>query len=74
MNELILQVRDSKRGVLMRVQFHESEPSIGLHTDFDDVAVALKERDEVCLRGIRDEVADVNGSVEIGCLRCDTFV
>lgn len=43
-DELTLKLNDSHGGVLVRVELDESESSVGLHPNLDDVAVALRER------------------------------
>lgn len=58
-------VDDRVRSVLVRVELDESEPAVGLETDFDDVAETLEEGDQVGLGDEGDEVADVDGRV--GC-------
>lgn len=42
-NELALELDDSHGGVLVRVELDKGESSVGLHSDLDDVAVALAE-------------------------------
>lgn len=64
MHRVVLQVDDRLSGVLVRVEFDESETPIGLHTDLDDVPVSLEQRDEVGLGRVRDEVSDVDGRVK----------
>ena len=64
MHRVVLQVDDGLSGVLVCVEFDESETSVGLHTDLDDISVSLEKRDEVGLSGIWDKVADVDGRVE----------
>ena len=71
MNRVVLQVDDRLSGMLVRVQFDESEAPIGLHADLDDVPVSLEQRDEVGLGRVRDEVSDVDGRVECTGLASD---
>ena len=42
-DELSLKLNDGHGGVLVRVELDESESSVGLHPDLDDVAVALQQ-------------------------------
>ena len=74
MNELVLKLHNGQRGILVRVKLDESESSVGLHADLDNVAVALEQRDEVGLSSVRDEVANVYGRIVLGRLRDDLFV
>lgn len=60
--------------ILVSVEFDESEPSIRLHADFNDVAETLEEGDEIRLGSVGDEVADVDGRVEGGSLAEDRVV
>lgn len=69
-----LQVDNRHRRVLVRVEFDKGEPPVGLHADLDDVAEALEEGDDVGLRGVGDEVTDVDGRVERGSLNDDFVV
>lgn len=68
-----LELDDRACGVLVRVELDEREAAVGLHTDLDDVAEAGKERDEVRLSRVGDEVPDVDGRVVRGRLRNDDF-
>ena len=53
---------------MVGIQFDKSESSIGLHPDLGDVSIALEQRDEVGLGGVGDKIANVDCTVEIGCL------
>ena len=72
--ELVLQMSDGERRVLMCIKLDKGESPVGLHTNLDDVPVSLKEGDKIGLGGIGDEVANVNGSIEVWCLSCDGLV
>ena len=59
---------------MVGIKFDECESSIGLHSDFDDIAVSLEEWDKVGLSRIRNKVPDVDRGVEFGCLSADGLV
>jgi len=42
MDELILKMGDCERRVLVSIELHESESSVGLHADLNDIAVPLE--------------------------------
>jgi len=62
-DHLSLELDDSHRGVLVGVQFNESEASVGLHPDLGEIATRLEKRDEIGLGGVRCEVSDVDGAI-----------
>lgn len=47
MNELTLKLYNRHRSVLVRVEFHEGETAVRLHSDLDDVAVTLEDVDSI---------------------------
>jgi hypothetical protein len=65
---LILQMRDCHGGVVVTVEFNKCESSIGLHSNFDNITIALEKRDQVGLTDIRDEITNVDCRVEFGGL------
>lgn len=68
MHERILQPRNSKRSISMRVQLDKRKPPVRLHPDLDDIPITLEQGDEVRLRSVGDQVADIHCGVVLWCL------
>lgn len=65
---------DSQSSILVRVKLDKGKAPVGLHADFNDIAIALEKRNEVGLSGVRNKVADIDRSVEFGCLRSNSLI
>src|SRR6266851_8495022 len=74
MDHLSLKLDNGHSGVLMRVQFDESEAAISLHTYLRQISDRLEQRDQIRLSAVRDEIANVDGRVVRGCLLHDRLV
>jgi hypothetical protein len=74
MDHLSLKLDDSHCGVLVRVQLHKCETAISLHAYLRKISNRLEERDQIRLSAVRDEIANVDGSVVRGSLLHDCFV
>lgn len=59
---------DGQSGILVGVELDKRKASVGLHADFNNIAIALEKRNEIGLSGVGNEVADIDSSVELGCL------
>jgi len=51
------------------VHFDESKSTVGLETCFGDISKVLEERDQVRLRSVWSQVADIASSLPLGSLR-----
>lgn len=60
-NLISVELADSHGCVLVSIHFDESETAVRLETSLGDVAKVLEQRDQVILRGVRGEVANVAG-------------
>jgi len=60
--------------MFMRIELDKSKATVGLHTNFGKIADGLKERDEVRLGAIWDEIADIDRRVIRWRLLYDRFV
>ena len=76
MDYLSLELNNGHSGVPVRVHLHECKTAISLrlHAYLQNVSNRLEERDQIRLSTIRDEVANVDGSVVHGRLPHDCLV
>lgn len=62
-NIIAVQLANSHGGILVGIHLNESKSAIGLETRLHDITKVLEERDEIVLRGVRGEVANVAGGL-----------
>lgn len=74
MNHLTLQLHDRQSSVLVSVELDESETTIGLHTNFGEIADGLEERNKIRLGTIGNEIANVDSRVVRSSLGDDRLV
>jgi hypothetical protein len=68
MYHLTLQLNDRHRSVLVCVKLDKSEATVGLHSNFREIADRLEQRYKVRLGSVRREIPDVNSAIVGGSL------